>query len=74
MATFWKRKTPALSIILFGIVDVTLFISVSDSHFGYWPATILLIAILLTILNNVRITRLTGKKIKRNNQSDMGPG
>jgi hypothetical protein len=59
MGGIWNKKTPTVSLILFGIVDVSLFIAVSDdSRFGYWPPVILLVALLLTIFNNFRIDRL----------------
>lgn len=58
MAEFWNKETPNVSLILFGIVDICLFVAaVGDTRFGYWPPVILLVAILLTLLNNVRIRR-----------------
>ncbi|GAA5202038.1 hypothetical protein GCM10023346_47890 [Arthrobacter gyeryongensis] len=60
MAEFWNKETPNVSLILFGIVDICLFVAATDdTRFGYWPPVILLVAILLTILNNVRIRRQT---------------
>lgn len=64
MGRIWNKRTPILSLILFGIVDVSLFIAVSDdSRFGYWPPMILLGAILLTIFNNFRIDRLEAEHL-----------
>ena len=58
MARFWNRKTPALSFIPVGIVDVGLFIAASGGNrFGYWLTTILLVVILLAVVNNFRIGR-----------------
>jgi CHASE2 domain-containing sensor protein len=58
MARFWNKKTPAVSFITVGIVNVGLFIAASGgSRFGYWPPTILLVAILLAVVNNFRIDR-----------------
>ena len=66
MAGFWNKKTPTLTLVLFGIVDVSLFIAVSeDSRFGYWPPVILLVAIDLTIFNNFRIERLEAEDRNR---------
>ncbi|MDQ0028776.1 hypothetical protein J2S89_000584 [Arthrobacter bambusae] len=59
MASFWNRKTPAFTFIPVGIVDVGLFIAASGgSRFGYWPPTVLLVVILLSVVNNFRIDRL----------------
>jgi hypothetical protein len=64
MDSFWNKKTPTLSLILFGVVDISLFIAVSDdSRFGYWPPVILLVTILLTILNNLRIQRMEAQHV-----------
>ncbi|MEV7136142.1 hypothetical protein AB0N24_25110 [Arthrobacter sp. NPDC093128] len=71
MAGFWNKKTPTVTLILVGIVDASSFIAVSDnSRFGYWPAIVLLIAILLSVLNNVRIDRLEGRKMTRGKEGD----
>jgi hypothetical protein len=71
MAGFWNKKTPTVSLILVGIVDASLFIAVSDnSRFGYWPAIILLVAILLSVLNNLRIDRLEARRMTRGQEGD----
>lgn len=71
MAGFWNKKTPTLTLVLSGIVDVSLFIAVSeDSRFRYWPPVILLVAIVLTIFNNFRIERLVAED--RNRRKDRG--
>lgn len=63
MARFWDKKTPPVTLILSGIVCISLFIAVSDdSRFGYWPPMVLLAAIVFTIFNNRRIDRLEARK------------
>lgn len=58
MAKFWNKKTPALSFIPVGVVDVGLFIAAQGGNrFGYWLPTILLVVILLAVVNNFRIDR-----------------
>ena len=57
MARLWDKKTPTVTFILFGIVNVGVFIAADHSRFGYWPPAILLLAILLTAVNNLRIDR-----------------
>jgi hypothetical protein len=75
MARFWNKKTPAVTLILFGIVDVSLFIAVSaDSRFGYWPPAILLVTILLTIVNNFRIDRMEAKQMNLSEEGGAKDG
>lgn len=58
MGGFWNRKTPVITFILVGVVDIGLFIAASGGgRFGYWPAAMLLAVILLTFVNNFRIDR-----------------
>jgi hypothetical protein len=75
MASFWNKKTPTVSLILFGVVDISLFIAVSDdSRFGYWPPVILLVAILLAILNNLRIERMEAQHVKLSKEGGSEAG
>lgn len=58
MTGFWNKKTPGLTLFLFGVICATSYFAVSVSDpFGYWPPTILLVVLVLTILNNLRIDR-----------------
>ena len=71
MAGYWNKKTPRVSLVLAAVVDASLFIAVSgNSRVGYWPAIILFVAILLSVLNNVRIDRLEARKITRGREGD----
>jgi hypothetical protein len=55
---FWDQKVPVVTLVLFAIVDVSAFIAVREgSLFGYWRPVILLVALVLQVLNNIRIDR-----------------
>jgi hypothetical protein len=63
------------SLILFGVVDIGLFITVSDdSRFGYWPPVILLVTFPLTILNNLRIQLMEAQHVTVRNDAGSETG
>lgn len=61
---------PVVTLILFAVVDISAFIAVREgSLFGYWPPVILLVALVLQVLNNIRIDRARNRETEPHQDS-----